>query len=295
MNDLDAPAEGRRRGRRPKRDKRVLLSLRMEPELRARIVTIAEKTGRSISQETEALLQRAVNGRDRGAPLASVKKLQDNRQPDEDGYSLLCEALELSFGPQIGALLFMIGHAMFFAQFEGIAWSRDVVERTRRFPAVKRGTVTTLQQLAELGDFLIQSSPSHAGEQSWLDDPYVYGQVADAARSVLEAIAPEGDTSAPPLPRGINRGSALSQMMNSGKNNAHQTMHNFVADEPPPRWLAEKLGRGDVARLRHWLGDAIIARLRQKFSKGYWALPSWVWAEGPFIRRGLSEPEPPTE
>jgi hypothetical protein len=269
--------------------------LRIKPELRARIVTIAEKTGRSISQETEALLQRAVNGRDRDAPLASVEKLHDNLQCDEDGYSLLCEALELSFGPQIGALLFMIGHAMFFTQFEGIAWSRDVVERTRRFPAVKRGTVITLQQLAELGDFLIQSSPSHAGEQSWLDDPYVFGQVANAARFVLEKIAPEGDASAPPLPRGINRAYALVHMRNFGKNIAHETMHNFVADEPTPRWLAEKLGKGDVARLRHWLGDAIIARLRQKFSKGYSVLPSWVWAEGPFIRRGVSEPEPPTE
>jgi len=282
VSDLDAPTAGRGPGRPPKPDKRVLLSLRMEPELRARIVTMTEESGRSITQETEALLESALNGRDRDAPLGSVKPqggTDQTRSPDEVEGSLLFKALELSFGRQLGGLLLMIGYAMFFARLESIAWSRDVAERTRRFPVVKPGAATTLRQLSEVAECLNRSSSSHAGEQSWLDDPYVVGQVAAAAREVLETIAPEGDPLAPPLPRGIEPALALTLMINSGKTNANETMRNLLDEEPDPGSFADRLGKGGVARVRHWLGEAVVARFRQKFCSGVLRVrPSRFWA-----------------
>jgi hypothetical protein len=56
---IDASALGqKRRGRKPKSNKRVPLSLLLDPELRRRLVDAAEENGRSITKETELTLKR---------------------------------------------------------------------------------------------------------------------------------------------------------------------------------------------------------------------------------------------
>ena len=56
MNDANAPGQ-RRRGRRPKANKRVPLSLLVDPELRSRLIDAAEENGRSITRQTELMLK----------------------------------------------------------------------------------------------------------------------------------------------------------------------------------------------------------------------------------------------
>jgi hypothetical protein len=51
--------EQRRRGRRPKANKRVPLSLLVDPELRTSLIHTAEANGRSITRQTELLLKQA--------------------------------------------------------------------------------------------------------------------------------------------------------------------------------------------------------------------------------------------
>jgi len=59
---MDANALGqRRRGRKPKSNKRVPLSLLVDPEIRARLVDAAQENGRSITGETEVTLKRGLN------------------------------------------------------------------------------------------------------------------------------------------------------------------------------------------------------------------------------------------
>jgi hypothetical protein len=59
---INANAFGaRRRGRQPKPNKRVPLSLLVDPEIRRRLVHAAEENGRSITGETELTLKRGFN------------------------------------------------------------------------------------------------------------------------------------------------------------------------------------------------------------------------------------------
>jgi hypothetical protein len=241
---------------------------------------MAEQNGRTITQQTEVLLEHALNGGGLGFGVspASAKKRevthQQARSPDEDE-SLLLGVLEHRFGREAAGLLFVLGYAMVLAQWESIAWSRDAVKRTRRFPAVKAGTGATLREIIKLGGFLAQSNPAKAAEQRSLsDDPYVFGQVADAARTVLEMIAPEGDPSPPTPPRGIDPELAASFMRNFGKNNACSAIIELLEDAPPPGLLGDKLGKAEVADLRRYLGEAVVARLKQALSAKGWEWPS---------------------
>ena len=56
MSDANALGQ-RRRGRRPKANKRVPLSLLVDPELRSRLIDTAEANGRSITRQTELMLK----------------------------------------------------------------------------------------------------------------------------------------------------------------------------------------------------------------------------------------------
>ena len=59
MTDANALRQGRR-GRRPKANKRVPLSLLVDPGLRCFLVDTAAKNGRSITQQTELVLERGI-------------------------------------------------------------------------------------------------------------------------------------------------------------------------------------------------------------------------------------------
>src|SRR6267142_7207351 len=75
-------AGGKRPGRPRKDNKRPALSLRVNPELRQRLVAMAEENGQSITQQTELLLEHAVNGLDRGGSLSQESELRLERSLD---------------------------------------------------------------------------------------------------------------------------------------------------------------------------------------------------------------------
>jgi hypothetical protein len=178
----------------------------------------------------------------------------------------------------------MMAYAMLFAELDSIAWSWDVAERTRRFPAVKGRTRLPQRQLTELWDFLHQSSPAHKAEQYWLSDPYVFGQVADAARHVIEILAPQGDPSPPRPPRGINPAEAADLMEHLGENAASWAVGQLTADKPAPamrrgvnepamRRAINRVGKADRTRLRQCLGELPFARLKQQLADAGWEWP----------------------
>jgi hypothetical protein len=167
------------------------------------------------------------------------------------------------FGPQIAGLSIVVGHAMMVAVANSLAWSRDVAERSRGFPAVEAGTGATLDQIMELDKSLHQSMPSRR-EESWFafaDDPYIFGQVANAARYVLETIAPEGDPSVLPRPpRGIAPDLAGTFMRTWGEAAGKRAISSLLTDDK------EFPGSISMWPAREWLGEAVIARLRKKLS-----------------------------
>jgi hypothetical protein len=82
-------SEPRRLGRRPKDQKRLPLSMRITPALRARLVSAAAENGRSITQEAELRLEQTV---DQERSLVGV--------------------LELGFGRQVAAVMLAIGYVI---------------------------------------------------------------------------------------------------------------------------------------------------------------------------------------
>jgi hypothetical protein len=82
-------SEPRRLGRRPKDQKRLPLSIRITPELRARLVSAAAANGRSITQEAELRLEQSA-----------------------DQERSLVDALELGFGRQVAAVMLAIGYVI---------------------------------------------------------------------------------------------------------------------------------------------------------------------------------------
>jgi len=255
MSVTDTNAAGGKRPGRPRKDnKRPALSLRVNPELRQRLVAMAEENGRSITQQTELLLGQAVNGLGRGsAPPSSEKPQNEN-------------TLASAFGNQIAGLLLVIGFVMLFAERHSLAWSRDVSQRTSRFPEVKTGKAT-MREMLNMDKFLTQSMPS--GEHSGLlDDPYVFNQVAAAAKHVLDAIGPAGDPAPVQLPRGIDPSMAAIVMMEWGRMSVDEVIEQLTADDDgtlSPAWVL----------IRDLLSEAVIARLRDKREAELAGLREW--------------------
>jgi hypothetical protein len=94
---------------------------------------------------------------------------------------------------------------------------------------------------------------SFSDEWGCLDDPYVFGQVADAAREVLEKIAPVGDPSVVPTPpRGIDPAVAVEVMRHFGGSAAEFVLRIIKADAgatPIDVLITACLGSDVVARL----------------------------------------------
>src|SRR5438270_13255626 len=79
MTDVNAAAAGGRGPGRPrKKVKRLALSLRVTPELRGRLMAMAKENSRSITQQTELLLEQAIDGGGLGVSPASVEKHRDS-------------------------------------------------------------------------------------------------------------------------------------------------------------------------------------------------------------------------
>jgi hypothetical protein len=248
---------------------------------------MAQETGRTLTEQTETLLQHGINGSPPVSPPSAGPQSAGLQPPTDAGqFSLqrLLTMLEAAFGPQIAGILCVLGYAMLAAELDSIAWSRDVAERMGPFPRVRARTGSAMRQrqIFELWDFLSRSSPAHKAEQSWLsDDSYVFGQVANAARTVLDQLAPEGDASPPRSPPGINRAEAVDIMKSFGEDGAYWAIDELTAEEPPGslrrgileperRRALSEVGEADAARLKQFLGETAITRLRQ-----------WVWQHAP--------------
>jgi len=92
VNDANAPGQ-RRRGRRPKANKRVPLSLLVDPELRSRLIDAAEANGRSITRQTELMLKQGFtvfishSSHDKPAMSEVLAALnRDNMDSESDNY-----------------------------------------------------------------------------------------------------------------------------------------------------------------------------------------------------------------
>jgi hypothetical protein len=86
--------EQSRRGRRPKDQKRVPLSMRVTPAVREQLVSIAAESGRSITQEAEIRLERSLRTE-----------------------YLLIQCLDIAFGQENTHLLYTLGNAIVSATY----------------------------------------------------------------------------------------------------------------------------------------------------------------------------------
>ena len=102
---IDANTLGqRRRGRRPKPNKRVPLSLLVDPGLRSLLVYTAEENGRSITRQTEHVLEQAL----KNTPYLVMTGYHGGAaQPDNETSDLdnKTSYFDSSIGPRAGAFL----------------------------------------------------------------------------------------------------------------------------------------------------------------------------------------------
>jgi hypothetical protein len=244
----------KRLGRPPKADKRVSLNLRVSPDLRARLVALAEANRSSITEQVECLVEHAMKGDQNrsGSPIPAEKQLTDH--PFVDEFEKWKELFH-TFGGHITGIALIMCSAMAFAMINSNAWSRDAVKRTRRFRAKQAADTTSKSEIEKLDAFLENSSSAKWG---CLDNAYVFGQVANAARYVLEEIAPAGDPSVVPTPpRGIAPDFAVVFMREFGDSAATQVVTSVTADTEIGPMLQF---------IRVCLGDDVIARLKARLS-----------------------------
>jgi hypothetical protein len=246
-------ARKKRLGRPPKEDKRVSLNLRVSPDLRGRLVALAEANRSSITEQVESLVEHAM----KEYPNRSASSTPAEKQPSD--HSLVDEfekwkGLVHTFGGHITGIALMMCIAMAYAMINSNAWSRDAIKRTRRFPHKQAGETWTAREITELDAFLENSL---TGNWGCLDDAYVFGQVASAARYVLAQIAPEGDPSVVPTPpRGIAPGLAVMFMREFGDVAGIQVISGLTTDK--------ETASGVLEFIRVCLGDDVIARLKAR-------------------------------
>jgi hypothetical protein len=250
VNDAGVPKGKKRLGRPPKDDKRLPLNLRISPDLRARLVALAEANRSSITEQVECLLEHAMKenlSRSAFAPLE--KKELPSQNPWNDEVEKWRGLLSM-FGGHITGIALTMCLAMAVASMHSNNWSRDSVKRTRRFPAKQAGEGSKLSEMEKV-ELALEKSLS--AEWGCLDDPYVFKQVADAARDVLEKIAPEGDPSVVPTPpRGIDPAVAVELMKTFGSTAAEMVLRIIKADAratPIDVLIRACLGSDVVARL----------------------------------------------
>jgi len=257
VSDAGVKKREKRLGRPPKHDKRLPLNLRMRPDLRARLVALAEANGSSITEQIERLVEHAMKddlSLSAFPPSAETPPpIQDPREEEFEKWKGLLHG----YGRHIAGIALILCNAMGFAMLQSNAWSRDAVRRTRRFGVKQAGSVTHLAEMEKLDEFLRNSTSSGWG---CFDDPYVFGQMVDAAKYVLEKIAPEGDPSVlPSPPRGIDPVFAALFMRDFGRNAGDWVLRNLMADKQ------EELSPFEFY-VRACLGDDVLDRLKSRLA-----------------------------
>jgi hypothetical protein len=120
--------------------KRYPLNIRTTVEIRRYLESAAQSSGRSLAQEAELRIERSFHDQ-----------------------KLMIEALALTYGPELAAILQMMGEVM----------------KLRGQDAAFKAT-TTLE-----------------GAQNWWSNPYAFAQAKLAAEDLLDKIKPAGDPSPP--------------------------------------------------------------------------------------------------
>jgi hypothetical protein len=245
----------KRLGRPPKENKRLPLNLRVRADLRARLLALAEANGLSITEQVERLVEHAMNE----DPSRSAYPSADKQSPVEDEFEKW-KSLLYGYGRYITGISLMLCNAMGVAALQSNAWSRDAVKRTRRFGRKQPGASSSLAEIEKLQEFLENTASTEWG---CFDDPFVFGQLVEATRYVLEKMAPEGDPSAVPSPpRGIDPVLAVLLMRDFGRNAGDLVIRNLVDDK-------EELSPF-VFYIRACLGDDVLARLKGRIAIDPW-------------------------
>jgi hypothetical protein len=147
------------------------------------------------------------------------------------------------------------------AALQSNAWSRDAAKRTRRFGRKQPGASSTFAEIVKLEEFLENTA---SAEWGCFDDPFVFDQLVEAARYVLEKIAPEGDPSAvpPSPPRGIDPVLAGLLMREIGRSAGECVIRTLLVDK-------EELAPFEFY-IRACLGDDVVARLKGRIAIDPW-------------------------
>lgn len=152
-----------RPGRKIKSGERVMLGLRVTPEMKGRLDEAAQHSGRSQSQEAELRLERSFDRED-----------------------LLSETLTLAYGPRLAGILLLLGAAL---------------QETGRVAAVlatpKPAAPSKIRGVSPSGQDDVAFELLYDTTKLWLDDPFAYDQAMSAAIAVLEAARPAGDPKPP--------------------------------------------------------------------------------------------------
>jgi hypothetical protein len=259
VSDAGVPERKKRLGRPPKDDKRLPLNLRISPDLRNQLVALAKANRSSITEQVECLLEHAMKEDLRRSAFAPLANKELPSQNPWNGEVEKWKGLLSMFGRQITGIALTMCLAMAVASMHSNNWSRDSVKRTRRFRAKQAGEGSKFSEMEKVGLALGKSS---SDEWGCLDDPYVFGQVADAVREVLEKIAPVGDPSVVPTPpRGIDPAVAVEVMKYFGSSAAELVLRMIKADAgatPIDVLIRACLGGDVVARLNGRLaGDSL--------------------------------------
>jgi hypothetical protein len=175
--------EGQKKGRvgrpttAPKEGVKATLGVRASATLKRRLDAAAKASARSLSAEMEVRLEQSFRTED-----------------------LLGQVLRLAYGPQIAALLMMIGRAMRIGE-------RCALDATYSYDAIDR----------------------------WLDVPYAANQAIMAAKEVLEGYRPPGDPNFPEQINGVPvKGGDRGRLERRGVDFADQLLRIGSGREVPP-------------------------------------------------------------
>jgi hypothetical protein len=224
MRSTEVAAPGKNRGGRPRKpNRRELLTLRVEPELRGRLVVMAREKGRTLTEQTEILLQQGLDG---GAGTSAPPSAEARRFPDGtifeipydsrlgDTLSLAATVLQTQFGRQATAFLLLMAFTL-----------------TKTVEVATHGSVEAA---------------------AWLSNPLAFHHVKAAIQFLLKTLEPEVD---PTTPLGsfahefFRDGEDVGYLIASciahfGKTEIEEVFGSFGSN------ILDGLGEAELARLR---------------------------------------------